>query len=140
MKKAFDRPDGRYEKNDVCDRLGLKMSMGWLIFLNIATIPFLVQAEEEGVAQEKFPSLFKIILLDRVRRQRWFFGYLILAFVFFLLAVTPTSSGKSHVVSTEMVVAVFSIQALLWGFVFLKIKSRKNKDTTTYTCRNRRAP
>ena len=103
------------------------MSVGWLIFLNIATIPFLVQAEEEGVAQEKFPSLFEIILLSRVRRQRWFFGYLVLVFVFFLLAVTPTSSGKSYFVSAGMIVAVLSIQALLWGFVFLKIKNRKNR-------------
>jgi hypothetical protein len=97
------------------------MSVGWLIFLNIASIPFLAQAEAEGLARGRFPSLFPILSLAHVRRQRWFLGYLVLAFLFFLLAIVPSSSGRVYSASIAMIGAVLVAQVFLWAFVVVKV-------------------
>ncbi len=101
------------------------MPTGLLVILNLIAIPFIHELEVLGRAKGKLPSLIEVIRLSKCRKERWFYGYLVLLSIFITLALVPTRSNSTHVASYHLIALTILIQSLIWGFVIYKTIKQK---------------
>ena len=101
------------------------MSPGVLLFINLLTIPFVVEAEIIGCRSGRFPKLSELIRLKHARHSRWFKGYLILLAIWLTLILVPTASGTKHEVGMVAILTVGVIQTIVWIYVIYRIKTSK---------------
>ena len=102
------------------------MDIGFLLFLNLITIPFLYEAEVLGAKIQKFPKFLDLIKLRTTRSSRWFFGYCVFLVIFSIVGLAPSESGKPHSASISSIVFSFLIQVCLWVFVAHRINKSKS--------------
>lgn len=106
------------------------MSVGFLLLLNISTIPFLFELEQIRAAATR-PSVAAILRLKAFRSTRWAWGFAVLWLLFLALALAPTSSGKSYPASWGHIFGVALIQFALWGLAIWRTnqpESAREKD------------
>jgi hypothetical protein len=97
------------------------MDVGLLLLINFISVPFLYEAEALGVDSKEFPKIAELLRLRVTRSERWFFGYCIFLFIFSLVVIAPSASGRSHDVGVFLFFLIFLIQAFLWAFVVFRI-------------------
>lgn len=101
------------------------MSVGLVIVFNLLMIPFIYEVETLGVTTNSFPKPAQIFKLANCLKARWFYGYLILFFLFVALWLGPSRSGSTHSASYYLIGFLLLIQTLIWGVVICRILKQK---------------
>lgn len=101
------------------------MSVGLIIILNLLTIPFVYEAETLGSAKNDFPRPIEILKLTNCLKARWFYGYLVVLFLFVVLWLAPSRSGSTHLASYNLIGLILLIQTIVWGVVIYRILKQK---------------
>lgn len=102
------------------------MDVGFLLLLNISTVPFLHEFEQLGSAGKA--SLTKVLSLHHFRRARWSWAFGFLWLLFLALTLAPTRSGKRYDASLGLIATVLGIQVLLWGYAIYRIRLANRGD------------
>ncbi|GAA4352739.1 hypothetical protein GCM10023165_42410 [Variovorax defluvii] len=103
-----------------------------LITVNFLSVPFLQEAEAQGLRLRRFPDVMRILRLAHVRKCRWLwpFSGLTLCLVVFAL---PRLRGDDIERQLTLALHTLIMQSLLWSVVFINVRrqaraSRRQQD------------
>lgn len=101
------------------------MDIGMLLVINLISIPLIYEAEVLGVKLGKFPSAVSVLRLKNALETRWIKLYGIFLFIFILISLVPSRSGKSYSAGYGLIASLILIQVVLWLFVLYKIQNSR---------------
>ena len=93
-----------------------------LIAINFLCVPFLQEAEAQGLRLRRFPHFLQILRLAQVRRSRWlrpFCGFTLLLFLL-TLARMPAAGVEGPLLALHAAI----MQGVLWTVVILSVRRK----------------
>ena len=93
-----------------------------LIAINFLSVPFLQEAEAQGLRLRGFPKLLQILRLAHVRKTRWFWPFcgftLLLCILVMVRGLAAGMNGQTLALHAAL------IQGVLWTVIFLSVRRK----------------
>lgn len=112
------------------------MPLGLLIVIYIITIPFLSEAEKNGIINKGRVNWMDVIKLKIFLTERWRYAYFVFLALFAALFLGPTENGEVYHASFFNVLVIMCTQSVLWGIVsYRNFKIRRDgKNGKWFVC------